>query len=710
MLGMVVSYILFVVSQTLATIAAVCIGWAFGNRAAWRVALVGMAAYGVLAQLLILLLGIAGFLTAAAATIVTSGVAIVALVQARRVPPDVLRARNEDLQLCQGEDARLWPAALMLLSGLLGLQLATSAFSATVLQWDDLSYHAAVVAQWMQDKEFSIVPSTYQAYYPFGAELLALWFMLPFHSDSFASLAGFYWLLLGAVSIFSIVLDSEGSRTTAALIAVAFLSSPRVLGLAQTFSANDLAGAVLITAAVAVSLAPDTITPRERRSNAILSGLLVGLAIGCKITFTIPGAAILAWWLVRCSLLERDRQTASTVALFAAPAIISGGYWYIRNWVAAGNPVFPAAMGPFSGPFDAASQARTTAWHWLSTTRIPRAQWRNFLDWPLFTGLMAFAGYTNVIVKTFRNTTGKISFGGVDFLLLAIGVLSIAFYPFLPFSGTINRPYADVELSPRYVAVAIILGLVLYRHLLSATGQWRYVWLTLLLLACGSGLSAWSVKEMLLFLTFALVGAWTFQVLVSTQTSWRVACVALMALLFVVLGLDHPRKQRATSSLLYQAFGPDRPIGEAWQELEKLPPCSRIAFFMSEPTEYTQYYPLFGRTMQFQPAYVDGAGVARRTLHNQDRTANTGWWGEWQQSKDGAVRVAPNVSADQLVENLKAARVDYVLTSRWSLGQWPPQHFLLRQSGSAIALYDDGYSVIWQLPSTAARGAGSGAM
>src|SRR5262245_21469937 len=646
---MVVPSSLFVLTQTLATIAAVCVGCAFGNRAAWRAALVGMAAYGVLAQLVTLLLGITGFLTATAAAIVTAGIAIVALAHAWRFPQDPLRTRSEDFQTPQGEDGHLWPAAFMLLCGMLGLQLVKSAFAATVLQWVDLSYHAAVVGQWMRDKEFSIIPSTYQAYYPFGAELLAMWFMLPFQSDSFASLAGFYWLLLGAVSIFGIVLGSEGSHTTATLITVVFLSSPRVLGLAQTFSANDIAGAVLIAAAVAVSLAPDAITPRERRFNVILSGLLVGLAVGCKVTYMIPSAAILVWWLVRGSLSRAEGNTASTIMLFAAMVFISGGFWYIRNWVSAGNPFFPAAIGPFWGPFDAASQARTKAWHWLSTVGVSKWQLGNFLDWPLFTSVIAFAGYANVVVKTFRNRTGNMPFNGVDFLLLAIGVLVIASYPFLPFSGTINRPYAAFELSPRYVAVAIIPGLVLYRHLLTATMQGRYVWLTLLLVACGSGLSAWSLKDMLLFLAFALVGAWAVQILPRTQKSWRAASVALIALLFVMLGFEHAKKQSATSSLLYQAFGPDRPIGKAWQALEKLPPNSRIAFFMSEPTEYTQYYPLLGRRLQFQPAYVDGAGLERLTLHKQDRTEGAGWWDEWQETKDGPVRVAPNVSGEQLV-------------------------------------------------------------
>ena len=328
---------------------------------------------------------------------------------------------------------------------------------------------------------------------------------------------------------------------------------------------------------------------------------------------------------------------------------------------------------------------------------IPKRQLRNFLDWPLFTSLIAFTGYANVVVKTFRNRTGKMPFSGVDFLLFAMGGLVIVSYPFLPFSGTINRPYADFELSPRYAAVAIILGLVLYRHLLTAANQWRYVWLTLLMVACGSGLSALSLKDMLLFLAFALVGAWAVQAFPRTQKSWRTASVALIALLFVILGFEHAKKQSATSSLLYQTFGPAKPIGKAWQELENLPSNSRIAFFMSEPTEYTQYYPLFGRRLQLQPAYVDGAGLERLTLHKQDRTENAGWWGEWQQTKDGPVRVAPNVSGEQLVQNLKAARVDYVLTSRWSLGQWPPQHFLLQQSALATELYDDGYSAIWQL-------------
>ena len=48
-------------------------------------------------------------------------------------------------------------------------------------------------------------------------------------------------------------------------------------------------------------------------------------------------------------------------------------------------------------------------------------------------------------------------------------------------------------------------------------------------------------------------------------------------------------------------------------------------------------------------------------------------------------------------DNLEAVGLDYVLVTKWNRDEWPEQYEVLAQSGPAQKVYDDGYSVIWEL-------------
>ncbi len=109
---------------------------------------------------------------------------------------------------------------------------------------------------------------------------------------------------------------------------------------------------------------------------------------------------------------------------------------------------------------------------------------------------------------------------------------------------------------------------------------------------------------------------------------------------------------------------------------------------MAEPYEYTQFYPIFGRRFQLRPVPVNADGSPHRMLH--DGGAQDGsWWALWEESDTA-------LDAEAFRRNLRAAGLDYVLVTQWSLGRWPRQHPALAASGSAV-VYDDGYSTIFPL-------------
>ena len=207
---------MFVAINVLASLAAICVAQLSSrDREDWRVLVIGLSAYGLIAHFVSLVLGTTGALNSTAALMATAMVAIAPVILVFRSLRPIQSLESTEGSVAQtGSEPALWPGA-MLLGGALGLQLFESGFQGSNWKWDDLSYHGVMVAQWLADARISIVSSSFQAYYPSGAEVLSLWFMLPFGDDGHVSLAGLYWLLLAASSVFGIVRGSGSSAATA---------------------------------------------------------------------------------------------------------------------------------------------------------------------------------------------------------------------------------------------------------------------------------------------------------------------------------------------------------------------------------------------------------------------------------------------------------------------------------------------------------------
>lgn len=693
------SILIFVISNISAVFGAKFIAHLFRGREPWRVGLAGISGFVVLVTAILLLLGNIARLNAISLSVcsVLLLASILALKTRKLIDCRIQSESMRPFQLLPLEESL--PSGLPVVVAVLALYFLFAASRATQVQWDDLSYHATVIAQWIKDEKISVISSSYQSYYPFGAELLALWFMLPFKDVSFVSLCGFYWLLLGAVSVYGLVAGLGASANVSVLLSLLFLLSPRVAGLSE-FSANDLAATSLMLASIAFCIEGRSVRRSDRRLDAIASGVLVGLAIGCKVTLVIPGLVVMTYWG------GVDRRLIPIVArvqlpiLFGVGVVVFGSYWYIRNFLLTGNPLFPAQLGPFWGPFDSVSQLHTKAWYWLSTGRIERWQFVDFFRWPLMVGVLTLCGYANYarILLTGAASRNPIKQRWVDSILFSAGLLALASYPFMPFSGTINRPYELPLLSPRYVLIAFVAGLVLCRHLIEYEGKIRRVWLVIAMLAIGNELWALHMGELCALVVLVILFQVAFRLRCFRNSFVRMRFGVAALSITVVLALSHAHKLEISLQNLYNVGGGGSPVGRAWAELEKLPSGSRIAFFMAEPSQYTQYFPLFGSYLQLQPVYTDAEGVSlSKKGYGDFAVSKSEWWGEWQVNEGRASRRKPVISVQQFIVNLKQSRSDYVITSKWSLSQWPPQHEMLKESGAATLIFDDKYSAIWKI-------------
>jgi hypothetical protein len=218
---------------------------------------------------------------------------------------------------------------------------------------DDFGYHGLAVYRWLQQGHFFITSPIYTAYYPMNAELLSLWFCIPYGNDAWAGMAGWYCLLLLSFVLFQFA-SLAGTRLAAAAILPAIvIASPEVVWLSRTFCANDLAATTTCLAAVVCVL-----RSAKESGRAVywcgLGGALGGFALGCKVSY-LPALVLIG---AATMLVIEDApaaiswgKRAARLGVFLCGAILTGAYWYCYDWLLTGSPIYPAAAGPFPGPF-----------------------------------------------------------------------------------------------------------------------------------------------------------------------------------------------------------------------------------------------------------------------------------------------------------------------------------------------------------------------
>jgi len=231
------------------------------------------------------------------------------------------------------------------------------------LEWRDPAVAAAFYPQRL-DYRLSQT-GFWAAVYPQGAELWALWSALFLHSDALVDASQAYFALLGAAAVYGLGRALGARRTLALVSAGLWLCTPVVLGQSGVV-ASDLALAAGALAALAGCVA----WARWGDASALLTwGLGTGLALAAKAT----GLALLvlslalglalgcgrslgpvAWPVIRPVMqpasADPPRWAARLrAALTPATAVLAlslpvGGYWYLRNWLAWGNPVYPVSV------------------------------------------------------------------------------------------------------------------------------------------------------------------------------------------------------------------------------------------------------------------------------------------------------------------------------------------------------------------------------
>jgi hypothetical protein len=222
--------------------------------------------------------------------------------------------------------------------------------------WDSLMYHLPLIDYWLQAGGL-YAPGCRQWSVPGNNELVGVWLAAPFTGD----------FLVGLTNLLATAILALAAREVARVVGASpLLADATGIGAVMTMvvrhqladTENDVALAGLFTAALAYGT---RYAHSQRREDLLLMGICAGLLAGVK--YSAPGytAVVSATGIGMAAMgLGRRGAIAATVAL-ALGILLWGSYWYARNFLLTGTPLYP--MGATSNNDIMFQQYPAPLWH-----------------------------------------------------------------------------------------------------------------------------------------------------------------------------------------------------------------------------------------------------------------------------------------------------------------------------------------------------------
>lgn len=225
-----------------------------------------------------------------------------------------------------------WNRWLVAFAILLLLRLLLQVWFFAPYPGDALLYHLPKIAEWTRAGGFTReMGLNCRVTFPSGFELIETWWVVFFHHDVLIEVAGVEFLLLGCFGAYSIARSLALGPSVALGASLLFGMTPG-LSLQATSTLNDGAAAALVVATAALVVA------RVPLPLLLVAG---GLGAGIKPTYlyATPGLGVLLALVRRePGLASRDQRWGAGLA---GVAIAVGAFWYLRNLVWFGNPIYP---------------------------------------------------------------------------------------------------------------------------------------------------------------------------------------------------------------------------------------------------------------------------------------------------------------------------------------------------------------------------------
>jgi hypothetical protein len=233
-----------------------------------------------------------------------------------------------------------------------GVAMAWQTLVAVVLTpyaYDALTYHLLSVVTWIQHESFAkSALDTCCAHYPKAPELFFAWPMLMTSSDSVVNLVQLAFIVLGAFAVAGIARSAGAERAVAILCGAAFAVTPVVLAQGPTEFVDVMITAWALAGLHSLVRFASTADLQRLVPVALASGLLLGSKGTGVIWAIVLGLAVTAlgvWHRRARRILVRDALGGAVI--FVTACAVLGSFWYVRNWIDHGNPVYPFRVQVF---------------------------------------------------------------------------------------------------------------------------------------------------------------------------------------------------------------------------------------------------------------------------------------------------------------------------------------------------------------------------
>lgn len=225
------------------------------------------------------------------------------------------------------------------------LKFFTSIFQIP-LDFDALVYHLPVVTEWLQTGSLmDIYYSAFAgplAYYPSNFNLIYLWSALPLNNDFLINLLNFPLFIFLIIAIY-FTANNFGISKKISLVVSAFpLYMPVFLQQAGSIFVDIY---FTLTFVLSIYFLQEILKNRDNLSNSLLFGLSIGLFLGTKylgLPYSI--LPIIAFILIH---LWQKTKNISAITLGLISSFATGSFFYIRNLINSGNPLFPVEVNLF---------------------------------------------------------------------------------------------------------------------------------------------------------------------------------------------------------------------------------------------------------------------------------------------------------------------------------------------------------------------------
>ncbi len=344
---------------------------------------------------------------------------------------------------------------------------------------DTLWYHLPTAARFVQ--EGSITPlhffdlETVTAFFPANSELFHALGILLMGNDVLSPAINLGWLSLALLAGWCIGRPAGVQILTLTAVA-SIMATPNMVATQPGGGYNDIVVLALLLSAAAILVNTHASVTTLRLYGIGIAALSLGLAAGSKFTALIPAFAM----TVGVIIVARRGRRILEGTVFTGGLVLTGGLWYVRNWVTVGNPLpsLHIKLGPLALPNPVITTPSSTLTRFLLSSH----DWSKYFFpglrlafGPLWWALFALSAI-GLLMGSFRAE------GAMARMVAVVGVvIAIGFVVSPQYLAVLGVPIFFVD-NIRYADPAIVFGLVVLPMVTDFAGH-RWRWCILLALA-----------------------------------------------------------------------------------------------------------------------------------------------------------------------------------------------------------------------------------